>query len=183
MPSGAAKLSVVARTLCLLGLVFLSVDVYLGITYLKVITKQQQQQQQQSMTSNISPILLPVDSQRFENDQSLNLNRLVGREAVLELFQQAGIKNLDDATIQKLPTWKQVVDLFGERPILVNLKKCSGFRRAVPETERMVGAAGMFSTGTNLVTHLLKQNCRISARLKKYGTNATLEQLGMRWQV
>jgi hypothetical protein len=48
----------------------------------------------------------------------------------------------------------------------------------------MLGAAGMFSTGTNLVTHLLKKNCYIPERAEKYGLGtATKEQLGMRWQV
>ncbi|GKY90337.1 hypothetical protein MPSEU_000007700 [Mayamaea pseudoterrestris] len=41
----------------------------------------------------------------------------------------------------------------------------------------------MFSTGTNLLTHLLKRNCYIPARFAQYGVNATKEQLGMRWQV
>mmetsp|Transcript_8708 Transcript_8708/g.24121 ORF Transcript_8708/g.24121 Transcript_8708/m.24121 type:complete len:258 (+) Transcript_8708:497-1270(+) len=47
----------------------------------------------------------------------------------------------------------------------------------------MVGAAGMFSTGTNLVTSLLKNNCQIPERVQFYGVNATKEQHGMRWQV
>jgi hypothetical protein len=48
----------------------------------------------------------------------------------------------------------------------------------------MLGAAGIFSTGTNLVTHLLKRNCYIPERAEKYGfETATKEQLGMRWQV
>lgn len=42
----------------------------------------------------------------------------------------------------------------------------------------------MFSTGTNLVTHLLKRNCYIPERAELYGLEtATKEQLGMRWQV
>jgi hypothetical protein len=36
---------------------------------------------------------------------------------------------------------------------------------------------------TNLVTHLLKQNCQIPERVEKYGIKATREQWGMRWQV
>jgi hypothetical protein len=47
----------------------------------------------------------------------------------------------------------------------------------------MLGAAGMFSTGTNLITVLLKQNCVIPARAALYGADATKEKLGMRWQV
>lgn len=50
--------------------------------------------------------------------------------------------------------------------------------------ERMLGAAGMFSTGTNLLTQLLKRNCYIPERAERYGLDtASKEQLGMRWQV
>jgi hypothetical protein len=47
----------------------------------------------------------------------------------------------------------------------------------------MLGSAGMFNTGTNLVTHLLKQNCEIPERVEKYGPHQSKESYGMRWQV
>jgi hypothetical protein len=104
------------------------------------------------------------------------------KERVLAILQEAGI-TVTAETEQKLPTWAQVIQMYGQEPVIGNLHTCAAFRSKVPAVRRMLGAAGMFSTGTNLITVLLKQNCVISARAALYGTDATKEQLGMRWQV
>lgn len=106
------------------------------------------------------------------------------KNGVMRMLQQAGI---DDATIQQyhsqLPTDAQISDLYGTEPIIYNLESCPTFRETVPAPQRMLGPAGLFSTGTNLLTQLLKQNCEIPERRQIYGPDATKEQLGMRWQV
>lgn len=84
---------------------------------------------------------------------------------------------------QELPTDASIIDQYGNQPKILGLDTCQTYRDTVPAEDRMLGAAGMFSTGTNLVTQLLKQNCVIPERAKLYGENATKEQLGMRWQV
>jgi hypothetical protein len=71
----------------------------------------------------------------------------------------------------------------GDHPILLGLDKCNEFRDKVPPLERMLGSSGMFNTGTNLVTHLLKQNCEIPERREQYGPHQSKESYGMRWQV
>ena len=130
-------------------------------------------------------------------------------DSVLRILQSAGVTHLDEATIRRLPTVSQVGALYGPQPVILGLDRCPEYRRAVPADRRMLGAAGMFSTGTNLVTHLLKRNCYIPERAALYGPKATKvclliavteigkrathtlflflcshqEQLGMRWQV
>ena len=104
-------------------------------------------------------------------------------DPVLAILHDAGLTHLDPAIRQQLPSWQQVTNVWGTEPIIYGLDSCQIFRQSVLEDRRMLGAAGMFSTGTNLVTHLLKQNCLIPARVTKYGLNASKEQLGMRWQV
>jgi hypothetical protein len=101
---------------------------------------------------------------------------------VFKILLEAGVL-LDEATKRKLPTWKLVTEQYGTRPRLLILhglnqplqhgSSCDAFQMAVPAVRRMLGAAGMFSTGTNLVTHLLKRNCYIPERAVKYGTTAT----------
>jgi hypothetical protein len=106
------------------------------------------------------------------------------KSAVLRILQQAGLPPITDPSIlQQLPTLAQVHAVWGTQPVIVGLDSCTRFQQQVPEIRRMLGAAGMFSTGTNLVTQLLKKNCVIPARLREYGANASKEQLGVRWQV
>lgn len=115
---------------------------------------------------------------------SLPIQPQPGKERVWRTLLEAGVA---ESTLRQyhdqLPTWDQVTEQYGNQPILLGLESCKIFRRSVPAIRRMLGAAGLFSTGTNLVTALLKQNCYIPERLIMYGESATKEQLGMRWQV
>jgi hypothetical protein len=123
-------------------------------------------------------------SKQLYDKQSRNhASKPRGKEYVLQLLKEANMTVDDAATIQQLPTWEQVISVWGESPVIIGLESCAVFRKKVPQVRRMLGAAGMFSTGTNLITHLLKQNCIIPARQEKYGPKATKEDLGMRWQV
>lgn len=104
--------------------------------------------------------------------------------SVWDILQQAGVPVAElREHSQELPSMETIVEAYGSKPVIVGLESCAVFRRNVPEERRMLGAAGMFSTGTNLVTQLLKHNCYIPARQRKYGSDATKEELGMRWQV
>jgi hypothetical protein len=101
---------------------------------------------------------------------------------IIDIFREAGVE-LDESELLDLPTWEDIVDLVGDSPVVHGLETCEAFRNSVPAVERNLGAAGMFNTGTNLVTSLLKQNCKIPERVAKYGTAASREAHGIRWQV
>jgi hypothetical protein len=84
----------------------------------------------------------------------------------------------------KLPSWSTIVDQYGPEPVIFGFPNaCDRYQETVAPKDRILAAAGMFSTGTNLVTQLLKHNCYIPARMALYGMNATKEQMGIRWQV
>jgi len=100
------------------------------------------------------------------------------KEPILKVFENAGIPPLNASMIEKLPTWDQIVKNIGSHPVIGGLETCQDFRQNVPAIERMMGSAGMFNTGTNLVTHLLKRNCAIPERVEMYGVNASKEAHG-----
>jgi hypothetical protein len=101
---------------------------------------------------------------------------------IINVFREAGVE-LDDFELHDLPKWDEIVDLVGDAPIVHGLETCEAFRQSIPAVERNLGAAGMFNTGTNLVTQLLKENCKIPERVAKYGIKASREAHGIRWQV
>jgi len=105
-----------------------------------------------------------------------------GREHIKSIFKDADVE-LTAEMMDELPTWEQIQTIVGDGPRIYGLDRCQAFQDSVPPIERMLGSAGMFNTGTNLVTHLLKRNCEIPERRAKYGEGATKEQYGMRWQV
>mmetsp|Transcript_27743 Transcript_27743/g.67534 ORF Transcript_27743/g.67534 Transcript_27743/m.67534 type:complete len:404 (-) Transcript_27743:769-1980(-) len=118
-----------------------------------------------------------------EEKQDLNVElEGDGRQHILEMFKEAEV-NLTSDQIDALPTWSQVQQVVGTHPHVLNLESCARYREIVPPLERMLGSAGPFNTGTNLVTHLLKQNCEIPERREKCGPHESKECYGMRWQV
>jgi len=113
------------------------------------------------------------DNNDVESDQK-NVHDLLIKDAGIELTPEMK---------KKLPTWIEIRQVVGSSPTILGLDSCSKFRENVPPLERMLGASGMFNTGTNLITHLLKQNCEIPERREKYGPHQSKESYGMRWQV
>jgi len=113
-----------------------------------------------------------------------------GQERILEIFRDAGVA-IDNATLASLPSWNDIVANVGDAPKIYGLDRCESFRSSIPAVDRMVGCCGMFNSGTNLVTRLLKENCKIPERVEHYGWNGTFERWGigpfeahgMRWQV
>eukprot|EP00547_Thalassionema_nitzschioides_P016806 CAMPEP_0194237226 /NCGR_PEP_ID=MMETSP0158-20130606/4273_1 /TAXON_ID=33649 /ORGANISM="Thalassionema nitzschioides, Strain L26-B" /LENGTH=418 /DNA_ID=CAMNT_0038971177 /DNA_START=28 /DNA_END=1285 /DNA_ORIENTATION=- len=118
----------------------------------------------------------------FSNEQD--------REHIVNIFRDAGVE-LDEETLQTLPSWSTIVSHIGDAPKIYGLDSCEKFREMIPAVERNVGCCGMFNSGTNLVTRLLKENCQIPERVDFYGWKDTFEKWqmgpydahGMRWQV
>lgn len=101
-----------------------------------------------------------------------------GREELIAILQDAGVQEMDPAAIAKLPTWKQVTDLYGDTkgPVIYGLDSCAKFRKDTPPDDASVGTAGLFNTGTNPLSMYLQANCEIP-------TNTHDKFKGMRWQV
>mmetsp|Transcript_4339 Transcript_4339/g.10475 ORF Transcript_4339/g.10475 Transcript_4339/m.10475 type:complete len:513 (-) Transcript_4339:187-1725(-) len=103
---------------------------------------------------------------------------------ILEILLQAGLDltkkgELDQETLDKLPTWTQVETLYGPKPVIVGLERCEEFRNSIPATTRFLGMAGTFNTGTNLIHAVMKHNCQITERMEAFGAKSK----GIRWQV
>jgi hypothetical protein len=175
----------------------LSVDLYMllgpGLDQLSTSIREQQAQQERIVdgpseyassiptNSNTNTTIPILDVSSTSSDATTTAATDDTKERVLAILHEAGI-TVTAETEQKLPTWTQVTSMYSSEPVIGGLSACADFRAKVPADRRMLGAAGMFSTGTNLITVLLKQNCVIPERAALYGADATKEKLGMRWQ-
>lgn len=79
------------------------------------------------------------------------------RQHILNILRQARY-NLHDTqtfsseTLNSLPKWSDIVDLYGETPRIVGLESCERYRQQVVDhSMRTVGVAGMFNSGTNVL--------------------------------
>ncbi len=100
-------------------------------------------------------------------------------EKLVSILHSAGV-SIDKELADQLPTWDDIVSLYGEKPIVYGLETCEPYRRMVKPENRMIGPAGMFNTGTNLLYQLLTENCDIAEAHKK---RREPRRNGMRWQV
>ena len=131
------------------------------------------QTQNLDIQKSINENQVGIDRQDSNNNTSTN--------PVIDYFRMAGVE-LDKDSIKSLPTWSQIESLIGKKPIFRGLETCETFRQNVPPLSRMLGSAGMFNSGTNLVTRLMKENCVIPERFNKWGPNGSKESYGIRWQ-
>ena len=73
---------------------------------------------------------------------------------VIQYFQEAGVK-LRHEELKSLPTWSEIESSIGKHIVVSGLERCESYRKNVPPLRRMMGASGMFNTGTNLVSMVL----------------------------
>jgi len=146
-------------------------------------------------TSHIKKLRGFLHKQRKQQQQSLRRDALSkektnGAKKKEGTNKNGGILPLEDILIQagvevtpdlkaKLPSAQEVEALYGPRPIIHGLDTCQAFRDAVLPEDRFIAPAGMFNTGTNLMSEFLQANCAISEKMAKYGK----ERKGMRFQV
>ena len=118
----------------------------------------------------------------WNNNSTTNTNSNNDKERIYEILHQAGINvqnnDLNQETIDSLPTWKMITELFGPGPRIVGLERCEEFRSNTDPTIRFFGIAGTFNSGTNLLSELMIQNCQITERMLVYGNKSK----GIRWQ-
>jgi len=120
-----------------------------------------------SGTNNTANIIQQKDKRRID-------------ERIAAILQAANIE-VDDETIEQLPSWNDAVSLYGDKPIIYGLDTCEKYRQTVKPEDRMIGPAGIFNTGTNLLFQLMKDNCDIK-EAKHSTTHKEQKQNGMRWQ-
>jgi hypothetical protein len=92
--------------------------------------------------------VLVAGSEETSNNLSLEEVKK-GREELLAILQDAGVQDIDAASIAKLPTWSQVRALYGDKPVVYGLETCERFRNNIPKDDASVATAGLFNTGTN----------------------------------
>lgn len=108
------------------------------------------QQQMQIQQERSPPKQLPDMLQHQAMEQGFQ--NLDGKEPILDILQQAGlqIEDLDQQSIDELPTWSQIQSLYGNEPRILGLETCAAFREGVDAKTRFFGVAGTFNSGTNL---------------------------------
>ena len=114
-------------------------------------------------------------SDKVKNDVTFGID-----EHIVNILTAANIQ-LDAELASQLPSWDDIVSMYGDKPLIHGLETCKTYRDTVEPADRMLGPAGIFNTGTNLLFELMKANCNIKeARTSK--THREPMRNGMRFQ-
>ena len=120
----------------------------------------------------------PKVPEKHFNWDKVNPELALDKGPILKLVQDAGITDIDESDLQKLPSWSDVKSLYGEEPIIWGYpEQCSKFQNLPNKALHFISTAGTFNTGTNLMSELLIANCHLPDHEKEY------KGAGVRWQV
>ena len=65
--------------------------------------------------------------------------------SIMEILSKARV-NLENVTLDEIPSEHDVVSLYGPKPVIIGLDRCEDFQALVPPLSRMIGTAGIFNT-------------------------------------
>ena len=83
------------------------------------------------------------------------------KELVIEILKEAGVTDEEiNEYLQEIPTWSQITNLYGSKPIVLGTETCQHYRATVAKEKMVLALAGLFNTGTNAMATSLQGNIR-----------------------
>ena len=79
------------------------------------------------------------------------------KKPLIDILKAADIQITPNVE-NKIPSWQQVNERFGDESKVIGMETCEAFRQAVPERKRMAAPAGMFNSGTNFLHNMMLEN-------------------------
>lgn len=96
-----------------------------------------------------------------------------GKDRIVKILIDAGKATLSKDECNQLPTWEEVVDTYGDKPVIHGLETCGRFRELVSASskEGHIRIAGLYNTGTNALSAALINNVKEwdGHKWEKYG--------------
>ena len=144
--------------------------------------------QDPEVVDQIQNELNEMERQEERQHRVKNVERYGVDDHIVKILTAANVE-IDEVLAEQLPTWDDIVSMYGEKPVIHGLDTCQTYRDTVKPENRMLGPAGMFNTGTNLLFELMKVNCNIVEAKFAKNVDPALPILyreprrnGMRWQ-
>ena len=101
------------------------------------------------------------------NAQSIVNGLTEGKEEILKILLNSGAE-VTSEIVEKLPTMEDFTSMYGPKQKIIGLETCENFRSNVSPQEAIIGPAGVYNTGTNLISQLLMKHCVMKERAEVY---------------
>ena len=112
---------------------------------------------------------------------------LQGKERLWEMLSSRNVTQIYASYWDTVPQWDTILANIHRSndptPIIYGLETCAEFQRVTADnpSQRRIAPAGLFNTGTNLLSVLLEYNCQNPHRVAKFKGNAKRGH-GNEWQ-
>mmetsp|Transcript_30183 Transcript_30183/g.60632 ORF Transcript_30183/g.60632 Transcript_30183/m.60632 type:complete len:432 (+) Transcript_30183:39-1334(+) len=109
---------------------------------------------------------------------------LQGKERLWQMLITRNVTQLYASYWNSVPHWDAVTNnIHRTAPIIHGLETCETFQKITSDSpsQRRIAPAGLFNTGTNLLSVLLEYNCQNPHRVEKFNGNAKRGH-GNEWQ-
>lgn len=116
-----------------------------------------------SKTTNIESVVADAAAKPKTRPKDFDEN-----SPAVRVLRKAGVEITDELKAS-LPTSAEIEELYGEQPVILGLDQCQSFRDAVKPEDSFIAVAGIFNTGTNLLSQFLQDNCVITEKFQKLG--------------
>jgi hypothetical protein len=112
-------------------------------------------------TTTVSHTLQPWIPSRYQRterqDRMETLDRL---KYVLEINNTVELLRTINTRNDGIPLWSDIEHLYGPIiPRVLGMEQCEMYRTSIPASQRWIAPAGLFHTGTNLLTSLMTSSC------------------------
>ena len=98
---------------------------------------------------------MPSQSQSSSTDPTFDAP-CSGKETLVKILQNVNI-TVDNDLCRQLPAWKTIVNLYGDKPIVVGMETCEAYRRQSSKNPKP-RVAGLYNSGTNALAWMLIDN-------------------------
>lgn len=88
------------------------------------------------------------------------------KQRFIDILSGVG-EHVDGETMANLPSWGEVKDLYGSEPVIMGLETCKDYQNDpnISPANRSLAIAGLMNTGTHMLSHVLKESCRMPDRV------------------
>ena len=128
---------------------------------------------------------ITVDEERLITPSASD-GTLQGKERLWNMLTTRNVTQVDARYWDSIPQWDAILNNIHRTndpsPIIYGLDTCETFQRMTTAnpSQRRIAPAGLFNTGTNLLSVLLEYNCQNPHRVAKFHGNT--KQHGNEWQ-
>ena len=139
--------------------------------------KNETPQPQPQRTVNHQKVTSSADNDEASHSKEEDDGGCRGKQRIIDILRAANVTYMPQCV--DLPSWDQIVRLYGEKPVILGLDTCAAYREkmqrssdqkllvAMKNNHSLERIAGIYNSGTNAMAHFLNLNLKTYENYKQ----------------